>query len=257
MVQGVYNGPTPKSLNARSMRMPNKPGKKVLPVRHILLGGALEAPGEEVDPGVLSALTVPVSTTGPDPYVISDKLQGRRLALAKWIADPKNPLTARSIVNRVWQHHFGKPLAGNPNNFGAKGGKPTHPELLDWLAADFVEHGWKFKRLHRMIMSSATYRQSGSHPRLNKLRNTDPDNAFFAYHPPRRLTAEEMRDSLLVSTGELNRALGGFPVMPEINMEVALQPRMIQFSLSPAYQPSRTPTERNRRTIYAYRVREG
>ncbi|MBT5845401.1 MAG: DUF1553 domain-containing protein [Verrucomicrobiales bacterium] len=255
MVQGVYNGPTPKSLNARSMRMPNKPGKKVLPVSHILLGGALEAPGEKVSPGVLSALAVPVSTTGPDPYVISDKLQGRRLALAKWIADPKNPLTARSIVNRVWQHHFGKPLAGNPNNFGAKGGKPTHPELLDWLAADFVEHGWKFKRLHRMIMSSATYRQNGSHPRLDKLRNTDPDNTLFAYHPPRRLTAEEMRDSLLVSTGELNRALGGFPVMPEINMEVALQPRMIQFSLSPAYQPSRTPTERNRRTIYAYRVR--
>ena len=255
MVQGVYNGPTPKSLNARSMRMPNKPGKKAFPVSHILLGGALEAPGEKVSPGVLSALAVPISTTGPDPYVISDKLQGRRLALAKWIADPKNPLTARSIVNRVWQHHFGKPLAGNPNNFGAKGGKPTHPELLDWLAADFVEHGWKFKRLHRMIMSSATYRQNGSHPRLDKLRNTDPDNSLFAYHPPRRLTAEEMRDSLLVSTGELNRALGGFPVMPEINMEVALQPRMIQFSLSPAYQPSRTPTERNRRTIYAYRVR--
>ena len=255
MVQSVYNGSTPKNLNARSMRMPNKPGQKVVPVSHILLGGALEAPGEEVGPGVLSVLEVPVSTKGEDPYLINGNLQGRRLALAKWIAHSENPLTARSIVNRVWQHHFGKPLAGNPNNFGAKGGKPTHPELLDWLAADFVEHGWKFKRLHRMIMSSATYRQSGSHPRLDKLRNTDPDNTLFAYHPPRRLTAEEMRDSLLVSTGELNRALGGFPVMPEINMEVALQPRMIQFSLSPAYQPSRTPTERNRRTIYAYRVR--
>jgi len=255
MVQGLYNGSTPKNLNARSMRIPNKPGQKDVPVSHILLGGALEAQGEKVGPGVLSALEVPVSVKGEDPYLIADNLQGRRLALAKWIAHSENPLTARSIVNRVWQHHFGKPLAGNPNNFGAKGGKPTHPELLDWLAADFVEHGWKFKRLHRMIMSSATYRQSGSHPRLDKLRNTDPDNTLFAYHPPRRLTAEEMRDSLLVSTGELNRALGGFPVMPEINMEVALQPRMIQFSLSPAYQPSRTSTERNRRTIYAYRVR--
>ena len=255
MVQGVYNGSTPKNLNARSMRMPNKSGKNVSPVSHILLGGALEAPGEEVGPGVLSALNLPVSTEGKDPYRIADKLQGRRLALANWIAHPKNPLTARSIVNRVWQHHFGKPLAANPNNFGAKGGKPTHPDLLDWLAADFVEHGWKFKRLHRLIMSSATYRQSGRHPNLDKLKNKDPDNILFAFHPPRRLSAEEMRDSLLASTGELNRAQGGFPVMPEINMEVALQPRMIQFSIAPAYQPSRTPAERNRRTVYAYRVR--
>jgi hypothetical protein len=155
----------------------------------------------------------------------------------------------------VWQHHFGKPIAGNPNNFGAKGAKPTHPELLDWLAADFVEHGWKFKRLHRMIMLSQTYRQSGRHPQLKKLQTEDPDNHLFAYHPPRRLTAEELRDSLLKATGELNPAIGGLPVMPEINMEVALQPRMIQFSIAPAYQPSRTPAERNRRTIYAYRVR--
>ena len=255
MVQGVYNGSTPKSLNARSMRLPKKSGQKILPASRILLGGALESPGAEVTPGVLSALAVPVSTKNPDPYEISDQFQGRRLALAKWIVDPRNPLTARSVVNRVWQHHFGKPLAGNPNNFGSKGAKPTHLGLLDWLAADFMEHGWKLKRLHRMIMFSATYRQSGSHPRLDKLKNEDPDNSLFAYHLPRRLTAEEMRDSLLVATGELSHVQGGFPVMPEINMEVALQPRMIQFSLSPAYQPSRTPDERNRRTIYAYRVR--
>ena len=255
MVQSVYNGPTPKNLNARAMRMPNKPMQKEVPVIHVLLGGALEALGEKVGPGVLSALQVPISVKDKDPYLIGDKLQGRRLALAEWIANPKNPLTARSIVNRVWQHHFGKPLAGNPNNFGVKGGKPTHPELLDWLAADFVENGWKFKRLHQLIMSSVTYRQSGRHLNLDKLKNDDPNNNLFAYYPPRRLSAEEMRDSLLVATGELNRVQGGFPVMPEINMEVALQPRMIQFSLSPAYQPSRTPAERNRRTIYAYRVR--
>ena len=190
-----------------------------------------------------------------DPYQIKDPLDGRRLALARWIADPGNPLTARSIVNRIWQQHFGEPLAANPNNLGAKGGKPTHPELLDWLAADFVEHGWKFKRLHRLIMESATYRQSGAHPQAAKLAEADPDNHLFAFRAPRRLSAEELRDSLLKATGELNPALGGLPVMPEINMEVALQPRMIQFSLSPAYQPSRTPVERNRRTIYAYRVR--
>jgi len=254
-VQGVYNGPDPKFLNAKKLRRAPKVNRNWQPDSHIYMGGSLQAPGQKVGPGVLSATGIPVSTTGDDPFVISDKLQGRRLALAQWIAHPKNPLTARSIVNRVWQHHFGKPIAGNPNNFGAKGAKPTHPELLDWLAADFVEHGWKFKRLHRMIMLSQTYRQSGRHPQLKKLQTEDPDNDLFAFHPPRRLTAEELRDSLLKVTGELNPATGGLPVMPEINMEVALQPRMIQFSIAPAYQPSRTPAERNRRTIYAYRVR--
>tara|TARA_B100000586_G_scaffold102424_1_gene73313 strand:+ start:1012 stop:3801 length:2790 start_codon:yes stop_codon:yes gene_type:complete len=255
MVQGVYNGPTPKNLNARTLRMPKKINKNWQPDSHIYMGGSLQAPGKKVGPGVLSATGIAVSTAGDDPYLIADKLQGRRLALAKWIVHPKNPLTARSIVNRVWQHHFGKPIAGNPNNFGAKGGKPTHPELLDWLAADFVEHGWKFKRLHRVIMLSKTYRQSGRHPQLKKLQTEDADNDLFAFHLPRRLTAEELRDSLLKVTVELNPAIGGLPVMPEINMEVALQPRMIQFSIAPAYQPSRTPDERNRRTIYAYRVR--
>ena len=254
-VQGVYNGPDPRFLNAKKLRQSPKINRNWRPDSHIYMGGSLQAPGQKVRPGVLSVTGIPVSTTGDNPFVISDNLQGRRLALAKWIAHPKNPLTARSIVNRVWQHHFGKPLAGNPNNFGAKGAKPTHPELLDWLAADFVEHGWKFKRLHRMIMLSQIYRQSGRHPQLKKLQTEDPDNDLFAFHPPRRLTAEELRDSLLKVTGELNPATGGLPVMPEINMEVALQPRMIQFSIAPAYQPSRTPAERNRRTIYAYRVR--
>ena len=256
LAQSVYNGPVPNFLNARKLRMNARANNQWRPDSRILGGGSLEAPGAAVTPGVLSGLGVPVpGAKASDPYQIKDPLDGRRLALARWIADPGNPLTARSIVNRIWQQHFGKPLAANPNNLGAKGGKPTHPELLDWLAADFVEHGWKFKRLHRLIMESATYRQSGAHPQAAKLAEADPDNHLFAFRAPRRLSAEELRDSLLKATGELNPALGGLPVMPEINMEVALQPRMIQFSLSPAYQPSRTPAERNRRTIYAYRVR--
>ena len=258
MVQSVYNGPDPGFLNARRLRMNAKANNKWRPDSHVLMGGALQAPGDEVTPGVLSALGVPVSASdgeGNDPYEIAGELDGRRTALAKWIAHPKNPLTARSIVNRVWQYHFGKPLAGNPNNFGAKGDKPTHPKLIDWLAADFVENGWKIKRLHRLIMSSKTYQQSGKHPQLEKLANDDPNNDLFAYFPSRRLTAEELRDGMLKITGELNLKAGGLPIMPEMNMEVALQPRMIQFSLAPAYTPSRTPQERNRRSIYAYRVR--
>ena len=255
MVQSVYNGPTPKSLNARKLRMPKSVDRSTKLVNYIYTGGALEAPGEEVGPGVLSALKLPVDGDAEDPYVIDDSLQGRRLAFAQWVADENNPLTTRAIVNRIWQYHFGKPLAGNPNNFGAKGGKPTHPKLLDWLAADFVEGGWTIKRMHKQIMMSDAYRQGTSHPAMDSLTNDDPNNELLAYFPTRRLTAEEMRDAMLKITGELNPMLGGLPVMPEINMEVALQPRMIQFSLAPAYQPSRTPWQRNRRSIYAYRVR--
>ncbi len=255
LAQSVYNGPVPKSLNSRKMRVPKTVPNTPIPETKILMGGALEAPDIAVTPGVLSALGLATSSNENDPYSLTQEKDGRRLGLAEWIANPKNQLTARSIVNRVWQRHFGKPLAGNPNNFGAKGEKPTHPKLLDWLAADFVENGWKFKRLHKLIMTSKAYRMSTRHPELNSLQNTDPDNHLLAYREPRRLSAEELRDSMLVSTGELNREIGGLPVMPEINMEVALQPRMIQFSIAPAYQPSQAPKERNRRTLYAYRVR--
>lgn len=256
MVQSVYNGTSPKFLNARKLRINHNDKTPKKPESFILTGGSLEAKGEKVTPGVLSALAIPTEDASKeDPYQISDDVNGRRLTLAKWIAHPKNPLTARSIVNRVWQYHFGKPLAGNPNNFGVKGAKPTHPELLDWLAADFVEHGWKLKRLHKMIMQSATYQQSGIHPERYNLAEKDPNNDLFAFFPNRRLTAEELRDGMLHITGELNPNGGGLPIRPEMNMEVALQPRMIQFSIAPTYLPSRTPDERNRRSIYAYRVR--
>jgi hypothetical protein len=128
------------------------------PETRILTGGSIEAPGEPVQPGVLSALGLSVEGAQGDPYVLPDDLTGRRLGLAKWIADPRNPLTTRSIVNRVWQYHFGKPIVATPNNFGVKGAKPTHPELLDWLTTDFVGHGWTLKRLHTIIMTSQAYR---------------------------------------------------------------------------------------------------
>ena len=256
LVQSVYNGPDPKHLNARKLRMPKNPNINWVPENHILTGGALEAPSDEVGPGVLSALGLPVKgATDEDPFAISDKIVGRRLAFAKWVASPENPLTARSIMNRVWQYHFGQPIAGNPNNFGVSGKRPTHPELLDWLAADFVENGWTLKRMHRLLMTSRAYRQSSEHPKRQYLAAEDPANEFLAFFPTRRLTAEELRDSLLSVTGELRDSKGGLPIKPEINMEVALQPRMIQFSLAPAYQPDSTPEKRNRRTIYAYRVR--
>jgi mono/diheme cytochrome c family protein len=255
MVQSVYDGGDAKFKNARKLRMPEVINASLKTETHILTGGSIEAPGEEVQPGVLSALGLTVGDSKDDPFVLPEDLTNRRLGLAKWIADARNPLTTRSIVNRLWQYHFGKPIAGTPNNFGVKGGKPTHPELLDWLAADFVENGWTMKRMHKLIMMSQAYQRATGHPQMEQLKNDDPNNDRLAYFPSRRLTAEEMRDAMLQITGELNPALGGLPIMPEMNMEVALQPRMIQFSLAPAFQPSPTPAERNRRSIYAYRVR--
>ncbi len=257
MVQSVYDGaPGKKAWNAaRKLRMPEVINASWKPQNFIYTGGSLAAPGPEVGPGVLSALQLPARGRASDPYLLPEPVQQRRLALADWIADPRNPLTTRSIVNRVWQHHFGKAIAGNPNNFGAKGAKPTHPEILDLLADDLVKHGWTLKRLHKEIMMSQAYQMSAQHPRQEQLREKDPNNDLLAFFPPRRLSAEEMRDAMLRVTGELNPALGGLPAYPEINLEVALQPRMIQFSLAPSYQPSPTPQERNRRSVYAYRVR--
>lgn len=253
MVQAVYNGQDDYK-NGRKLREPKQINKKWRPQNFILAGGALDAPATPVKPRVLSAAGLPAADHD-DPYRITDDLSGRRLQLAKWIASDDNPLTARSIINRVWQYHFGRGLVKTANNFGAKGGKPTHPELLDWLTADFIEHGWKIKRLHRLIMTSEVYRRSGKRADAERQATADPNNVLLASFRPRRLTAEELRDSTLLISGELNREMGGVPIMPEINMEVALQPRMIQFSIAPAHQPSRTPAERNRRTIYAYRVR--
>ncbi|MBP88157.1 MAG: hypothetical protein CMJ64_15815 [Planctomycetaceae bacterium] len=254
MAQAVYNGQD-SNKNGRKLRLAKKINQDWRPENFILAGGSLAAKQAAVGPGVLSGIGLPFNKDAEDPFVLPRELSGRRLGLAKWIASDANPLTARSIVNRIWQYHFGQGIVRTANNFGAKGNKPTHPELLDWLTADFIGNGWRIKRLHQLIMTSETYRRSGQHSNMKKLETSDPNNDLLARFPVRRLTAEELRDSTLLISGELNREAGGVPIMPEINMEVALQPRMIQFSIAPAHQPSRTPAERNRRTIYAYRVR--
>ena len=243
MAQSVYSSDSFSLAwnGARKLRInrPKKPGSPI--VSHILLGGSLKALGQRVQPGVLSALGLPVVADREEPFLVSSQASGRRTELANWIAHPENGLATRAIVNRIWQSHFGEGLAANPNNLGAAGAKPTHPELLDYLAADLVEHDWKLKRLHRAIMLSEAYRRAATPVDAELVANADPNNQLLSYFPRRRLTAEEIRDGVLHVTGELQFASGGPPVMPEINMEVALQPRMIQFSLAPAYQPSPTP----------------
>ena len=257
LAQSVFNAPDFELAwnGARKLRIKRGKGSELPPECHILVGGALSALGDVVSPGVLSVVPVSVNENSDEPFLLTDDVDGRRLGLARWITDAANPLTTRSIVNRIWQGHFGVGLAPNANNFGAKGGKPSHPELLDMLAANFVEHNWTIKRMHHLIMLTDAYQRSSELPDDESWKMTDPNNRLLSHFPRRRLSAEEIRDAILQMTGDLQERTGGPPIMPEINMEVALQPRMIQFSLAPAYQPSRTPQERNCRTIYAYHVR--
>ena len=261
LAQSVYYGGDLHQ-NSRRLRMPSPKKKsglnrsKTAPANHIYAGGSVYSPGDPVSPGVLSALGIKtLSGKKEDPFRLPGSIKGRRLPLARWLVHPDNGLAWRTVVNRVWSYHFGRGLAANPNNLGASGKKPTHPELLDWLARSFQENGGSFKKLHKLIMMSRTYRQASHHPEIDRLREQDPGNLLLAVFEPRRLCAEELRDSMLAASGELDRSRGGLPVFPEINMEVALSPRMIQFSLAPAYQASPVPSERNRRSIYAYRTR--
>jgi len=250
----VYNGRTPdvKSIY-NPFRMPaNRMTAGELEETAILVGGDPFSPGKPVQPDVLkvvAALNPGLSAT------ISTNIEGRRAALARWITDPRHPLTPRVMVNRIWQWHFGQAIAGNPNNFGATGKKPTHPELLDWLAATFVENGWSVKAMHRIILSSEAYRRSAAHPDPKALAEKDPNGTSYAVFKPRRLTAEEMRDAMLAVTGELNPALGGIPNRPEMNLEAALQPRQVMGTFAEAWQPNPKPEQRHRRSIYALRIR--
>ncbi len=154
---------------------------------------------ETVEPGTLSVLDLAPPPIEP-PY---SQTTGRRLALARWIVDPSNPLTARVIVNRVWQYHFGQGIVASSSDFGRLGEGPSHPELLDWLAAQFMANGWRLKTLHRLIMNSATYQQSSLHPRLAAAMAIDPQNRLLWHWRVRRLSAEQIRDTLLMVSGQL------------------------------------------------------
>jgi len=170
----------------------------------LLARGQVTQPGAEMRPGSLSALAFRPARFDLSP----DAHEGqRRAALAQWITDRSNPLTWRSIVNRVWQYHFGRGFVDTPNDLGRNGGLPSHPELLDWLAADFRDSGGSLKNLHRMIVKSATYRQtSASHEEGEKL---DSNNSLLWRQSRRRLEAEAIRDSVLAVSGKLDASMGG------------------------------------------------
>jgi len=161
--------------------------------------------GDPVSPRSLSVLDEMLDGFELDPEAPEGE---RRLALARWIASDDNALTARVIVNRVWMYHFGRPFVRTPSDFGVNGGKPTHPKLLEWLADRFVrKHGWRLKPLHRDIVLSAAYRQSSAF--REEAAALDRDADYLWRFPPRRLTAEEVRDAVLAASGKLDRTMGG------------------------------------------------
>jgi hypothetical protein len=191
------------------------------PVHHVLKRGQHTAPGREVQPGVPAAFcsrdnTWQMVSSFPkkNPQVAGRPgflSTGRRTELARWITAPANPLFARVMVNRVWQHHFGTGLVSTPDNLGKSGARPSHPELLDYLASEFVRSGWSVKAMHRLIVKSATYRQSST-PRRD-VGAIDPDNRLLWHFPIRRLDGEALRDAMLAVSGEIDSHAGG-PYVP-------------------------------------------
>jgi hypothetical protein len=170
---------------------------------------------------------------------------GRRLAWARWLVDDANPLTSRVMANRLWQHHFGRGLVRNSNDFGLAGGPPTHPQLLDWLASELMACDWSLKEMHRRIMTSSTYRMSSADNAA--ALEADPVNDLFWRFDMRRLTAEEVRDSILAVTGKLSRKVGGPSVYTAIPDEV----------LAGASRPdlawgNSSEEDRNRRSVYVH-----
>ena len=173
----------------------------------VFVRGDIRQPGEVVAPGALSAVREPRPDWGLPPDAPEG---GRRIRFAQWVTRPENPFTARVMVNRLWQQHFGTGIVDTPSDFGVNGGRPSHPELLDWLADEFVARGWSVKAMHRLIVTSATYRQSASTDgSASGPAALDSDNRLLWHFPARRLEGEVVRDAMLAMSGDLNPQMGG------------------------------------------------
>jgi mono/diheme cytochrome c family protein len=198
-----------------------EPADKI-PVTYVFHRGDPKQPKEAVQPGGLSVLAPPGQCVELPAKNSDLATSGRRLAFARWLTSGTNPLVARVLVNRIWLHHFGRGLVGTPADFGVMGERPTHPELLDWLASDFVEHGWRWKRLHKLIMTSTAYQQSSL--RNPRGEQHDPENRLYWRKPVQRLDAEVIRDSILAACGALNKTMFGppVPVRPDVHGQIVV-----------------------------------
>ncbi|HEY3432660.1 MAG TPA: DUF1549 and DUF1553 domain-containing protein [Rhodocyclaceae bacterium] len=213
------------------------------PPTRIRFTGIHERPTDEVQPAV------PALWGGDELKIVpTDKSSGRRSALANWIASPNNPLTARVFVNRLWAQLFNTGIVATPQDFGRAGQRPSNPELLDYLASDFVSKGWSVKKLQREIMLSNVYRQSSDY--RSDIAKVDPENKLLAVFPRKRLEAEEIRDSLLYASGTLEDVVGGPSVFPPIHK--SLENTQTDFLNNKAWTVSENPKDWNRRSIYIF-----
>jgi hypothetical protein len=213
------------------------------PAVQLLLGGDPTHPGASVAPGYLSMVPLVAHAVLPPPPAA--KTSGRRTQLAHWITDRANPLTARVMVNRLWQHHFGEGLVRTPDNFGSLSSPPTHPELLDWLAGELMDGGWRLKRLHKLMMLSATYQMDSTHAREAEYSQVDFANNLRWRATRQRLESEPLRDAMLAVSGQLNPVASGPSFYPPATKESleGLSKKGAEWGTSP-------PPEQQRRSIY-------
>ncbi len=217
-----------------------------VPPSYFLHHGDAGSPGTLMKPGFVAVVDDGLSPTELPP--VNGRTSGRRLALARWLGSPNHPLTARVAVNRVWQHHFGRGIVTTVDNFGRNGDLPTHPELLDWLAVEFVEQGWSFKKLHKLMMTSRAYQLSSQFATEENLA-VDADNLYWWRFKAQRLEAEAVRDAILAVSGSLDRKLFGPPVFPEL-------PRAIlESSEKGIWRQTNDGPGVWRRSVYVYRKR--
>jgi hypothetical protein len=222
-------------------------GRDAPPVK-LLLNGDPKREGDVVPVNFLSMVRQLKREIAPPPA--EAKTTQRRTQLARWIADPANPLAPRLAVNRIWQHHFGEGLCRTPDNFGVMGTAPTHPELLDWLAADFVKNGGRTKRLHKLIMLSSAYQMDSHHPRSQEYATRDFSNEHWYRANRHRIDAEALRDAMLVASGQMNPKAGGPGFFPRANKD-ALEGLSMK---GKAWKDS-PPEEQLRRSIYMFTKR--
>jgi len=230
-----FNDLKPKSGSTEISAM-TELGYPDAPPSYVFFGGDHERPLEQVQPAFPEAITDEKPDIKPTAFS-----SGRRTALANWIASSNNPLTARVFVNRVWEQYFGHGIVETVSDFGKAGQKPTNPELLDYLADNFIKQGWSVKKLHRDILLSSAYRQSSAY--REDVSKADPDNKLLAVFPRKRLEAEQIRDSLLVASGQLEDKIGGPSVFPPVPANLGAGNQ---------WEVSKDVHDQNRRSLYIF-----
>jgi hypothetical protein len=228
------------------------------PETFVLRRGETKNPGPRVEPrppGILLG-DGPASAFDAGAIRATASTTGRRRALAEWITRPDNPLTARVIVNRLWQNHFGRGIVATPSNFGVRGEDPSHPELLDWLATELIAVGWRLKPIHRLMVTSSAYRQASSAPpEVAKTQATDdPENSLLWRMNRRRMEAEGIRDAMLFASAELNPRAGGPGVLVPIEKEVE-DLIFTEAEVVDLWPDDPDPAEHTRRALYLFRKR--